>query len=138
MTPPMAKLITVLEQHLDKQPPTDVTLATTWWETILAYVKLMECGLGMSLPASVSQTYVACNLKTSHKKFKTSQARWERYHNTFTPSLNLVPFCQLCLVFVSCVHRRVVEGSGEGIARCVVHVDVHGVCYVVGGCMQCT
>ena len=26
------------------------------------------------------------------------------------------------------------EGSGEGIVVCVVHVDVHGVCYVVGGC----
>ena len=30
------------------------------------------------------------------------------------------------------------EGSGEGIAVCLVHVDAHGVCYVVGGCMQCT
>ena len=28
-------------------------------------------------------------------------------------------------MFVSCVHRRVIEGSGEGIAVCVVHVDVH-------------
>ena len=26
------------------------------------------------------------------------------------------------------------EGSGEGITVCVVHVDVHGVCCVVGGC----
>ena len=32
--------------------------------------------------------------------------------------LHLVPFCQLCFVFVSCVHRRVEEGSGEGIAVC--------------------
>ena len=30
------------------------------------------------------------------------------------------------------MHRRVVEGSGEGIVVCVVHVDVHGVCCVVG------
>ena len=37
-------------------------------------------------------------------------------------------------MFVSCVHRRVVEGSGEGIAVCVMHVDVHGVCCVLGGC----
>ena len=50
------------------------------------------------------------------KRSKTSQTRWERHQNTFTPSLHLVPFCQLCFVFVSCVHRRVVEGSGEGIA----------------------
>ena len=27
---------------------------------------------------------------------KTSPTRWERHHNTFTPSLHLVPFCQLC------------------------------------------
>ena len=30
----------------------------------------------------------------------------------FTPSLHLVPICQLRLVFAICVHRRVVEGSG--------------------------
>ena len=27
---------------------------------------------------------------------KTSQTRWECHHNTFTPSLHLVQFCQLC------------------------------------------
>ena len=59
---------------------------------------------------------------------KTSQTRWERHHNTFTPSLHLVPFCQLCFVFASCVRSRVVEGSWEGIAGCVAHVDVHGEC----------
>ena len=42
--------------------------------------------------------------------------------------------CQVGFVFVSCVHERVVEGSGEGITVCVAHVDVHGVCCVVGGC----
>ena len=62
---------------------------------------------------------------------ETSQTRWERHHNPFTPSLHLVPFCQLCFVFVSCVHRSVVEGSGEGIAGCVVHVDVHGECVML-------
>ena len=29
---------------------------------------------------------------------KTSQTRWERLHKTFTLSLNLVPFCQLCTI----------------------------------------
>ena len=52
------------------------------------------------------------------ERSKTSRTRWERHHNTFTPSLHLVPFCQLGFVFVSCVHRRVEEGSGEGIAMC--------------------
>ena len=27
---------------------------------------------------------------------KTKQTRWEWHHNTFTPFLHLVPFCQLC------------------------------------------
>ena len=27
---------------------------------------------------------------------KTNRTRWEWHHNTFTPSLHLVPFCQLC------------------------------------------
>ena len=31
---------------------------------------------------------------------------WKWYHNTFTPSLHLVPFCQLALPCASCVHRR--------------------------------
>ena len=29
-------------------------------------------------------------------------------------------------VFVSCVQRMVVEGSGVGSGGCVVHFDVHG------------
>ena len=49
----MGKLVTLLEQHLDRQPPTVVTQATTWWETILSHVKLMECGLGGNLPVKV-------------------------------------------------------------------------------------
>jgi len=40
LTQPMAELVTLLEQHLDGQPPTVVTQATTWWETVLAHVKL--------------------------------------------------------------------------------------------------
>ena len=32
------------------------------------------------------------------------------------------------MLCASCVHRRVVEGSGEGSGGCVVHVDVHGEC----------
>ena len=41
-----------MEQHLDRQPPTVVTQATTWWETVLAHVKLMEYSLGVHLPVS--------------------------------------------------------------------------------------
>ena len=54
MTQTMVKLTTLLEQHLDSQPPTVVMQATTWWETVLACVKLQECGLGVNPPAKVS------------------------------------------------------------------------------------
>ena len=33
--------------------PTVVTQATTWWETVIALVKLQECGLGVHLPVKV-------------------------------------------------------------------------------------
>ena len=56
LTQPVAKLATLLEQYLDRQPPTVVIQVTTWWETAIVHVKLMECGLGVNLPASVSQT----------------------------------------------------------------------------------
>jgi len=53
LTQLMAELITLLEQHLDRQPPTVVTQATTWWETVLAHVNLQEIGLGLNLPVNV-------------------------------------------------------------------------------------
>ena len=34
-------------------------------------------------------------------------------------------------MFVSCVHRKVVKGSGEGIAEGVVHVAVHRECVML-------
>ena len=82
---------------------------------------------------------------TSHKKvfrMKTSACRDGTLKNQpnkmgttlqhITPSLHLVPFCQLCFMFVSCVHSRVVKGSWEDIAGCIVHVDVHGECVCCG------
>ena len=38
---------------MERQPPTVVTQATTWWETVLALVKLQELGLGVNLPVKV-------------------------------------------------------------------------------------
>ena len=59
----MARLITLLEQHLDRQPPTVVTQATTWLEMVLALVKLQEIGLGGHLPVKVCYyTLCACGL----------------------------------------------------------------------------
>ena len=58
----MAKLVTLLEQHLDRQPPTVVIRVTTWREKV-AHVKLQECGLGMNLRAKVSQSTIILILK---------------------------------------------------------------------------
>ena len=49
----MAELVTLLEQHLDRQPPIVAILATTCWEAVLALVKLQEGGLGVHLPVKV-------------------------------------------------------------------------------------
>ena len=83
---------------------------------------------------------VGCT-QTSHKKVSwtkqvhvgmepstTNQTRWEWYHNTFTPSLHLVPFFANYDLFLL---------AYVGSAGCVVHVDVHGEC-VCCGWMQCS
>ena len=49
---PMARLV-ILEQHIDRQPPTVVTQATTWLEAVLALVKLQEYGLVVHLAVKV-------------------------------------------------------------------------------------
>ena len=46
-------------------------------------------------------------------------------------SISCVILLTLYFVFVSCVHSRVVEGSWEGIAGCVVCMESM---YVVGEC----
>ena len=53
LSQPMARLVTLLEQHLDGQPPTVVIQDMTWWETTLACVKLQECGQKMHLSVMV-------------------------------------------------------------------------------------
>ena len=49
----MAWLMSLLEHDSDRQPPTVVTQATTWWETVHALVKLKEIGLGVHLAVKV-------------------------------------------------------------------------------------
>ena len=60
LTQPMGKLIPQ-EQHLNRQPPTVVTLATTWWETVLACVKLQRIGLGVHLCVNVCCYFNSAN-----------------------------------------------------------------------------
>ena len=47
-------------------------------------------------------------------------------HTIPTSCAILLPLSQIRFVFVSCVQRKVVEGSHVGSRGCVVHVDVHG------------
>ena len=49
----MAVLVTVVEQHLDRQLHTVVILATSWWAAVLERVKLLEGGLEVHLPVHV-------------------------------------------------------------------------------------
>ena len=64
---------------------------------------------------------------------KTSQTRWEWHHNTFTPSLHLVPFCQVCLAFVVCTGGlwKAVEWV---VLVCSACWCAWRVCCIVGGC----
>ena len=50
----MAVLVAVVEQHSDRQLRTVVTQATSWWEAVLAHVKIQEGGLEVHLPVNVS------------------------------------------------------------------------------------
>ena len=60
-------MLTTLLEHLDRQPPTVATQATTWWETVLAHVNQQECGLEVHLPVKV--TTCQCKLLLSVDPF---------------------------------------------------------------------
>ena len=53
----MAMLLTLLEQHLDREPLTVVIQAIPWWEAVLALVYLQEGGLGVHLHVHVRCDY---------------------------------------------------------------------------------
>ena len=53
ITQPMAELATLEEQRLDKQLPTVVIQATTWWEVPVASVNFIKNGLSVNQPVNV-------------------------------------------------------------------------------------
>ena len=55
------------------------------------------------------------------ERSKTSRTRWERHHNTFTPSLHLVPFCQLCTTKKLFTHSL----NEHGTQYCSLHSLPH-------------
>ena len=56
----MAELVTLVEQHLDKQPTTVAMQATIEWEAAFALVYLQEGGLGVHLHVHVRCYYLTC------------------------------------------------------------------------------
>ena len=50
----MAELVTLVEQHMDRELPTVVIQATTKWEAVIVHVYLQEHGLGVYLSVDVS------------------------------------------------------------------------------------
>ena len=49
----MVELVTLLEQHIQREPTTTAIQATDWWEAVLALVYLQEDGLGVHLSVNV-------------------------------------------------------------------------------------
>ena len=82
---PMAKLVTLLEQLLDRRPPIVVIQGTTWWETAIIHAELQECGLVVYLPVRVCCYCKECS----------SQVLW---------NWEEVPFFHMCKVpLVTCI-----------------------------------
>ena len=49
----MAGLVTLLEQHIQREPTTTAIQATTEWEAVVALVNPLEDGLGVHLSVDV-------------------------------------------------------------------------------------
>ena len=94
VTQPMAKLVTLLEQHLERQPPTVVQHTTNWWEVVFAHVKLQESGLGMHLPV---------NIKGLLLNIRSWDIVLSSYNRKYCSMLNQehVP-CSISSMFISC------------------------------------
>ena len=77
----MAKLLTLLEQYLDRLPLTVVIQAIIWWEAVIALVKLRECGLGVHLPVKVAMmlSVLFCNLNLHNIDRLTSCAKYSTF-----------------------------------------------------------
>ena len=50
----MAELVTLVEQHMERQPPTGVIQDMIWWELVFTLVNLQECGLAVHLSVQVA------------------------------------------------------------------------------------
>ena len=87
----------VEEQQLDREPPTYVTQATTWWEVVLALVKLRECGLAVHLSVKVCCYYMPIYSDTD-KHY--SWCVYKRIFSDFLHMHNAVPFLKFLNVIM--------------------------------------
>ena len=81
-----------------------ITCCNSTIECVLSAFVLWSGKVGGAWVLDIQVTKKFAKRKQAHvgmKSSKTNQTRRERHHNTFTPSLHLVPFCQNCVfVFV--------------------------------------
>ena len=49
----MVELVTLVEQHMEREPTTTAIQATTEWEAVVTLVYLQEDGLGVHLSVDV-------------------------------------------------------------------------------------
>ena len=118
------------------------SILSLWWFLVLCGQKSWSC----VFPSHLSSLLPFLNdntkekkkaTETSHKKFsegkqlhvgmeasKTNQTRWEWHHNTFTPSLHLVPFCQLRTPQNS-LHPIPYALNEQGTQLCSLHSLMH-------------
>ena len=125
----MAELVTLLEQHMDRQPPTVVTQATTWWEAVLALVKLQAVGLEVHLPVKVCCYCVSmCILSSPHVIHSGFHSLHEAHHITtgsqyavcvhIMKSHKSVHVCQMFLAFLSYLRGPIQVDITAGSIRC--------------------
>ena len=78
----MAELVTVLEQHMEREPPTVAIQATTEWEAVLALVYLQEGGLGVHLYVDVCCSYFTCMCMVGASVHSSVQIK-KRFHSLY-------------------------------------------------------
>ena len=77
----MAELVTLVEQHMEREPPTFAIQATTEWEAVLALVDLQEGGLGVHLDVYVCCYYLATWHACACQGASNSQCHAEEANN---------------------------------------------------------
>ena len=126
---------------------------SSWWSLVLCEQKSWSCVFPSYINFLLCLTipkwqYKKKATETSLKKFpegkqvnvgmeasKPNQTRWEWHHNAFTPSLHLVPFCQLCtpqnsLHALSLFHMHWMNKVLSFGHSTILHIKYDPICHV--------